>query len=81
MTSLNLCATEITNNSLTSIIEYLDQTLEELGVSATKVYFGDLFNLKLMAKLRLLNCSVFDTDRIETLKTKVPNLQTVNSPG
>ena len=55
ITSLNLQNSEITNKSITSIVENLQVSLEELGISHYKnVSYNKLLELKLMPKLRVL---------------------------
>merc|ERR1712008_11650 len=44
----------LTNNSLRSIIRYLNSTLEELGVADTQIEVDDLFESKALPKLKRL---------------------------
>lgn len=54
---LNLNGTSISPNSLTCIIENLKHSLVTLRLCNTKLTFDELFELRAMPKLRLLNCS------------------------
>ena len=57
ITSLDLQFSAITNNSITSITENLQSSLEELGVSGCmNVSYNKLLELKSMSKLKVLNC-------------------------
>jgi hypothetical protein len=47
-------STQLTNNSLRSIIRYLKSTLEELGVADTQIEVDDLFESKALPKLKRL---------------------------
>ena len=74
LTSLNLRGNFITNNSLTSIIQTLEPTLEELDVSHTSINFEKLVELRCMKKLRTLNCWHLESHVIDVLKTELPRL-------
>ena len=66
--------TEITNDSLISIMEYLKQTLWKLDVNRTKVDFSKLLELRSMPGLRILNCQHLSYEDIEKLRIQLPHL-------
>ena len=66
--------TEVTNDSLISIIEYLKQTLWKLDVNRTKVDFSKLLELRSMPGLRILNCQHLSYEDIEKLRIQLPHL-------
>ena len=47
-------STLLTNNSLTSIVRYLESTLEELGIANTQIEVDDLFESRALPKLKRL---------------------------
>ena len=57
LTTLDLGATKITNNSVTSIIDHLKHNLEELYLTANKIHLTKLLELRSMPKLKALKCS------------------------
>ena len=67
LTELNLNGTSISPNSLTCIIENLKHSLVILRLSNTKLTFDELFQLRAMPKLRVLNCShlLLDIDNVK----------------
>ena len=71
---LDIDDTEVTNDSLISIIEYLKQTLWKLDVNRTKVDFSKLLELRSMPGLRILNCQHLSYEDIEKLRTQLPHL-------
>ena len=82
ITHLDFCGTSITNDSVISIIEQLEASLEELNVSDTNVDFATLLKLKSMPALKKLLC--FRTFRrndhgpfkdIENLRQQLPNIR------
>ena len=78
ITSLNLRNCAISDNSITSIIGNL-QSLEELDVTrCKKLSYNKLLELKLLPKLKLLNCldaGDYDYRGMETkLKREMPYL-------
>ena len=70
ITSLNLQGSEITNKSITSIVENLQFSLEELGISycSRNISYNKLLELKLMSKLKVLNCDGNDFKMVMNLK-------------
>ena len=64
----------ITHTSITSIIEHLKLTLEELDVSnCQKIRLSSLCYLKSMKRLKVLNCQRKKQDQ-DILKSYMPNL-------
>ena len=57
-----------------SIIEHSKLTLEELSLSYTNVNYAKLIDLKLMSKLKTLNCLHIELLEIDKLKLKMPQL-------
>ena len=74
LTELNLNGTSISPNSLTCIIENLKHSLVILRLSNTKLTFGELFELRAMSKLRILNCSHLLLD-IDNFKEYYPRFR------
>ena len=74
ITELNLNGTSISPNSLTCIIENLKHSLVILRLSNTKLTFGELFELRAMSKLRILNCSHLLLD-IDNFKEYYPRFR------
>ena len=64
---LDLGGTSISDESITTIIEKLNPTLEELDVSHTSIHFTGLLNLKPMPNLRALHCWHLGSDEISTV--------------
>ena len=76
ITELNLRFTEITNDSLESIIEHLN-VLEKLDVPYTNVDFFMLRQLKGIPTLKVLRCFTLkkdDTEKIKNLKLQLPHV-------
>ena len=76
-------AYQITNDSVTSIIDNLKHSLEELELPLHtmilhKITPDKLLELKSMPNLRVLNCGVGMENEIEILKNNMPHL-TINS--
>ena len=59
---------------MTSIIDNLKQSLEELELPLHTITFDKLLELKLMPKLKKLNCSGCMMNEIETLKNNLPHV-------
>ena len=74
MIELDIDDTEVTNNSLISIIEYLKQTLWKLDVGRTKVEFAKLLELRSMPRLKTLNCQHLSCEDIEKLRIQLPHV-------
>lgn len=53
---LDLRRTAITERSVISITKYLDETLENLDVSYTKIKFDEIVQLGIMPRIKVLNC-------------------------
>ena len=73
---INLWATWISADSLKSIAETLNQTLEELSIPEVEdiILFDLVELLKSMPRLKILNCDVQD-EEIEFLRKKLPHLK------
>ena len=86
LTELNLHYTKVSNESVNHILAYLHSTLEKLYIRRD---IGDLdlvklFELKSMKKLKLLDLisfwsSNYESDIIEIMKEKLPNIEIVHN--
>ena len=74
LSALDLRGCPITNISVDSIIEHSKLTLEELSLSYTNVNYAKLIELKLMSKLKTLNCLHIELFEIDKLKLEIPQL-------
>ena len=68
ITTLDLAFNSITNLAMNSIVENLKLTLEELNVNFTKVTFDKVLELRVMEKIRILNCRKLN--RFETINLR-----------
>ena len=76
ITHLELSFTPITNDSVQSIIRYLETSLEKLNVFGTNVDFATLLQLKSMPALKTLLCGYINVDAdIENLKQQLPHIR------
>jgi hypothetical protein len=75
ITELDLSFTEITNDSLESIIKNLNY-LEKLNVEYTNIEFSMLFQLKLIPTLKTLRCHFYEenNEKIKNLKIQLPHI-------
>jgi hypothetical protein len=77
ITELNLSYTEITNDSLESIIKHLNY-LEKLDVHYTDIDFSMLLQLKSIPTLKILHClgqkTEDDTWKVRDLKLRLPHI-------
>ena len=82
ITHVDLSWTQITNDSVQSIVKHLNTTLEKLDLSLTNVDFAGLLQLKCIPTLKLLVCKIcyngifeyFDSGSIKNLKQQLPNI-------
>ena len=76
ITHLELSYTLITNDSVRSIIEILDTSLEKLNVSETNVDLASLLQLKSMSALKTLICfpEYPRFEDIKYLKQQLPHI-------
>ena len=74
LSALDLRGCPITNLSVDSIIEHSKLTLEELSLSYTNVNYEKLIELKLMSKLKTLNCLHIELVEIDKLKLEIPQV-------
>jgi len=65
------------NNSITSIIEHLKPTLCKLNVDGTLVNCAKLSELKVMPRLKVLNCQHLKYREIRSLQKQLPHVQIV----
>ena len=72
---LDLGSTSISDKSITSIIENLNQTLEEIDVSHTSTHFAKILRLKPMPNLRALSCWHLGPDEISIVKSSLPDVE------
>ena len=72
---IDLGGTSISDKSITSIIEKLNPTLEEIDVSHTSVHFAKILRLKPMPNLRALSCWHLDPDEISIVKSCLPDVE------
>ena len=73
ITHLDLRFSPITNDSVQSIIQHLNTSLEEFNVVYTEIDFDALLQLKSVATLKLLGCSV--DHRLSRFHTRKRNLR------
>ena len=66
--------TKLTIKSLRSIIKHLKSTLEELGVADTKILVDDLFELRALPALKILNYNCYAAAQFQKLKEQLPHL-------
>jgi hypothetical protein len=66
--------TPLTINTLRSINKYLKSTLEELGVADTKILVDDLFELRALPALKILNYNCYAAAQFQRLKEQLPHL-------
>ena len=72
--AMSLEATMITDDSLTNIRKYLNQTLEELSLAyIDRFSFNGFLELKSMPRLKNLELS-YEKEQIENLRLHLPNL-------
>jgi len=74
ITHLDLIFSGITNDSLQSIVQHLNTSLEELDVNGTIVDFDALLQLKSVATLKSLH-SLLDVENIKILKIQLPHVR------
>ena len=80
ITELDLGFTEVTNDSVDSIVEHLN-SLEKLSVNYTKIDFSKLLQLKSISTLKILRCSygrhrsTEHTEKIKNLKLQLPHIR------
>ena len=67
----------IGNDSITSIIEHLKPTLCKLNVDGTFVDGAKLSELKVMPRLKILNCQHLRYREILSLRKQLPHVQIV----
>ena len=67
--------TDVTNNSLASIIENLKPTLVKLSVNNTNVNYAKLLEMKSMPKLKSLNCLHLHSEEIDHLQKQLPHIR------
>ena len=77
ITELDLSFTEITNDSLESIIKHLN-SLEKLSVYYTNIDFSMLLKLKSISTMKILRClyenQEEDEEKIKNLKLELPHI-------
>ena len=79
ITHLNLDGNfRITNDSVQSITKHLNTSLEELNVKGIKIDFAVLLQLKSVATLKILACSL-DAENIKNLKLQLPHVRVLIS--
>ena len=67
----------IDNDSIDSIIQHLKPTLWKLNVDGTLVDYAKLSELKVMPKLKILNCQHLKYREILNLRKQLPHVQIV----
>ena len=75
---LDLGGTSISDESITTIIEKLNPTLEELDVSHTSIHFAKLLRLTTMPNLRALHCWHLGPDEISSVKRYLAGVEINN---
>ena len=86
LTELNLKHTKVSNESLNHILAYLQSTLEKLylrchyfDVHKVKLFRSQLFKLKSMKNLKLLELRDYNESDINIVKKKLPNIEIVQN--
>ena len=67
----------IGNDSITSIIEHLKPTLCKLNVDGTRVDGAKLSELKVMPRLKILNCQHLKYREVRSLQKQLPHVHIV----
>ena len=67
--------TDVTDNSITSIIEHLKLSLRKLNVNYTLVEYSKLSELKVMSMLKILFCQHLQYEEIQSLRKQLPDVQ------
>ena len=75
ITDLHICQTDVTNNSITSIIEHLKPSLRKLNVTDTLVDCSKLSELRDMLMLKILFCQHLGDGEIQSLRKQLPDVQ------
>ena len=84
LSELDLFDTAITEDSITTIIRHLPESLVNLDVSESDsqsdnfIEYLKLLELKSMSRLKVLNCYSLHSDEISSLRKQLPHLS-VNS--
>ena len=84
LSELDLFDTAITEDSITTIIRHLPESLVKLDVSESDsqsdnfIEYLKLLELKSMASLKVLNCYSLHSDEISSLRKQMPHLN-INS--
>jgi len=72
----------ISDNAVTSIVNNLKHSLEELDLSVSSITLAKLMELKSMTKLKVLNCRHLQSNEIKTLSNNLPHLKKpINEDG
>ena len=75
------CPFSITNDSLTHIIDHLKPTLEKLELTAVGgIDYKKKFVLKLMPKLKSLNCMCYRWEVVHELREQLPDVSVNGYP-
>ena len=74
ITDLDISGTDVTNNSITSIIEHLKLSLQKLNVNDTFVDCSKLSELKVMSMLKILFCQHLQYGEIISLQKQLPDV-------
>ena len=74
--TLDLGRTGISSNSVTTIIDHLKPSLQELGLNEINVDVNKLLELKSMPKLKLLQCEVSHNE-LKYLKEQIPHVKII----
>ena len=73
--ALNLCFDfDIGDTSVTTIIENLKPSLEELDVTVHQITFEKILELKAMPNLKILNCRHLESHQIEVIRQNFPKV-------
>jgi hypothetical protein len=74
------CPISITNDSLTHIIDHLKPTLEKLELTNAGIDYQKKFQLKLMPKLKSLNCMCYIWEVVHELREQLPDVSVNGYP-
>jgi len=71
---LRFACLRISNDSVTHIIDHLKPTLEKLDLSNIGIDYQKMFELKLMPKLKSLDCLCYRSEILHQLREQLPDV-------
>ena len=70
----------ISNDSITHIIDHLKPTLEKLDLANIDIDYQKMFELKLMPKLKSLDCLCYRSEILHQLREQLPDVSVNGYP-